>query len=92
LWLRWHVWQGENLICDGTQWSLDVRYEDGFWISYHGDNSFPENWVGLLNLFGIHDDDDQVERMGKVKAIEYYSPEDVPYPIDKIKRIIRRNL
>ena len=33
--------EGEDLICDGTQWSLDVRYENGFWMTYHGDNSFP---------------------------------------------------
>lgn len=48
--------EGEDLICDGTQWSLDVRYENGFWMIYHGDNNFPESWFGLLTLFGIHHD------------------------------------
>lgn len=134
--------EGENLICDGTQWALHVRYEDSFWIAYHGDNQFPENWFELLDLFRInHDDDngggdkekgkrkpddviyckvsfckggdaysyltedeslsvgdkvvvpvgdDKTERIGYVDAINYYLPEEVPYPLDKVKKIIRR--
>lgn len=131
--------EGEDLICDGTQWSLDVRYENGFWMIYHGDNNFPESWFGLLTLFGIHHDgngddekqerkpdeviycmvsfnkgginysyltddesisvgnrvvvpvgDDNTERIGFVDAVNFYLPENVPYPLDKVKKIVRR--
>ena len=138
-WRCSYLQEGENQILDGTQWSLNVRYEDEFWITYHGDNQFPENWFGLLDLFRInHDDDgdeenekrkpgeviyckvsfsigggsysyltddesisigdkvvvpvgaDHAERIGTVDAIDYYLPEEVPYPLDKVKKILRR--
>lgn len=133
---------GAYQILDGAQWSLSVRYKNGFWTSYDGDNYYPENWFGLLDMFGISHDcedddsdddeqdrnpgeviycsvsfnkggssytyltedesisvgdrvavpvgDDNAERIGIVDAINYYLPEDVPYPLDKVKKIIRR--
>jgi hypothetical protein len=130
-------------VFDGVQWSLSVRYENGFWISYEGDNHYPENWFGLLDMFGISHDcedndsdeddeqernpdeviyclvsfskggsaytyltedesiavgdrvvvpvgDDNAERIGIVDAIDYNLLGDVPYPLDKVKKIIRR--
>lgn len=142
---RYHYPQeDDNLICDGTQWSLDVRYEDGFWIAYQGDNRYPEHWFGLLDLLGVdHDDGDEddetghtgsnqkpgeviycmvtfskqgnayayrsddesisagdrvivpvgehnTERTGRVEAVNRYLPENVPYPLNKVKKIIRK--
>jgi ADP-ribosyl-[dinitrogen reductase] hydrolase len=147
-WRYQYPQEGDNIICDGTQWSLDVCYEKGFWVTYHGDNRYPENWFELLKLFGIdesdNDNDDEnegetnqdgnrrltdkvtycevslskhgaaysyltedrnisvgdmvivpvgennIERSGRVETVEHYFPEDVPYPLDKIKKIIRR--
>ena len=34
--------------------------------------------------------DDNTERIGFVDAVNYYLPENVPYPLDKVKKIVRR--
>ena len=43
-------------ILDGEQWSLTVRYADGYILGYAGSNAYPENWNELLDFFGIKRD------------------------------------
>ena len=47
-----------DMIPDGTQWSLFVRYEGFHGVMYGGDNTFPENWGAFLDFFGIEGDGD----------------------------------
>jgi len=46
-----YLQEGDMLICDGTQWSLFVRYEDSRVLMYGGDNTYPESWDALITLF-----------------------------------------
>ena len=55
--------EGENIICDGTQWSLFVRYDVARGVIYSGDNTYPENWDALLALFDIVYDDEDEEKL-----------------------------
>jgi ADP-ribosylglycohydrolase len=43
-------------ICDGEQWSLTIKYDDGFISEYSGSNAYPENWTEILDFFGIDND------------------------------------
>ncbi len=49
----------DMIVCDGTQWSLFVRYEDSCGKIYNGDNNYPESWDGLLAFFGIASDEEE---------------------------------
>lgn len=123
-------------VCDGEQWSLTVRYSDGYTLSCSGSNAYPENWKALLEFFGIDYDDgddedkrqpgeliycsvsldggktyyyttedesiaigdvvivpvgtDNTELKGEVENIEYFLPENVPFPLERIKTILRK--
>ncbi|MDI6605076.1 MAG: ADP-ribosylglycohydrolase family protein [Thermoanaerobacteraceae bacterium] len=57
-WKSEYPQEGDMIICDGTQWSLFVRYEGSRGLMYGGDNTYPENWEALLALFGIEYDDE----------------------------------
>lgn len=76
-WKSAYPQEADNLICDGTQWSLFVRHEGSRGIMFGGDNTYPENWNVLLNLFGIDDadgdsdDDDEDETERKPGEIIY---------------------
>lgn len=43
-------------ILDGTQWSLDIYYDDDTKCSFDGDNAYPYNFYDLNDLFGIEDE------------------------------------
>ncbi|MGI6730317.1 MAG: ADP-ribosylglycohydrolase family protein [Anaerovoracaceae bacterium] len=58
-WLPSYPQEGEMLVCDGEQWSLIVKYNDGTTLDISGDNTYPENWNVLLEFFGIDCDDDE---------------------------------
>lgn len=48
-------------VLDGTQWSLDIYYNDDTKCSYDGDNAYPYNFCDLTDLFGTEesmDDED----------------------------------
>lgn len=66
--------EGVNIICDGTQWSLFVRYEGTRGVMYGGDNTYPESWDNLLSLFDIvYDDEDDEKSERKPGQIIYCS-------------------
>ena len=46
-------------ILDGTQWSLDIYYDDDTKCSYGGDNAYPYNFCDLTDLFGIEEEIDE---------------------------------
>ncbi len=48
-------------VCDGEQWSLTVRYSDGYTLKSSGSNAYPENWDTLLTFFGIDSEKDTGE-------------------------------
>jgi ADP-ribosylglycohydrolase len=48
-------------VCDGQQWELIVGYDDGSVLSFYGDNTYPENWSELLEVFGLDDDEEDDE-------------------------------
>jgi ADP-ribosylglycohydrolase len=55
-WQMSYPQQGELRICDGTQWSLFVRYAGSRGKIYSGDNTYPETWAVLLELLSLADD------------------------------------
>lgn len=57
-WKSEYLQEGDMLICDGTQWSLFVRYGGSRGIMYSGDNTYPESWNALLALFGMEPDEE----------------------------------
>lgn len=135
-WLSDYPQEGELRICDGEQWSLTVKYDDGTQLNIGGDNTYPEKWSDLLEFFGIDydDEDGEVKRQpgeliycsvsldggktyyyttedesieigdmvivpvgadnneltGEVEDIEYFLPENVPFPLERTKTIIRK--
>lgn len=42
-------------VLDGTQWSLDIYYNNGKKASYDGSNSYPYNFCDLKELFGLYE-------------------------------------
>ncbi|OPX92508.1 MAG: ADP-ribosyl-(dinitrogen reductase) glycohydrolase [Pelotomaculum sp. PtaB.Bin104] len=56
-WLSDYPQEGEMLVCDGEQWSLTVKYDDGTELNIGGDNTYPEKWNDLLDFFGIDYED-----------------------------------
>ncbi|MDD4495266.1 MAG: ADP-ribosylglycohydrolase family protein [Eubacteriales bacterium] len=89
----WNTEYPNPCVCDGEQWSMTVRYSDGYTLSCSGSNAYPENWKVLLDFFGIDydDEDDEVKRQpgeliycsvsldgGKTY---YYTTEDEPIEI-----------
>ena len=75
-WLSSYPQEGEMLICDGEQWELAVTYDDGTVIRSGGDNTYPENWNALLEVFGIEQgdtgnyDDDEDDADDQVGALD----------------------
>jgi len=78
-WLSSYPQEGEMGICDGEQWNLTVSYDDGTVFGSGGDNTYPENWNALLEVFGIdygdtedsdvdEDDDADVEQPDNPQA------------------------
>lgn len=132
----WNDHYSNPYICDGKQWSLTVRYVDGYRLSCGGSNAYPNNWDALLAFFCIDNDkdDDETERhhgkliycsvsinggkayyyttddesiksgdyvivpvgadnnelQGVVEDVGYYSPENVPFPFNRTKAILRK--
>lgn len=137
-WLASYPQRGDMRVLDGEQWSLSVRYSDGYALHFDGDNTYPMQWEALLDFLGIEGEDedavperqtdelvfvsvrlgegrsywylseedslsvgdavivpvgtDQQELMGLVENIAYALPEHAPYPLEKIKRVIRRSV
>lgn len=138
-WLADYQQEGELRVCDGEQWNMIIKYDDGTQLKIGGDNTYPEKWNALLEFFGIDYDDednkddkykrqpgeviycsvslnggrtyyyttedesiqigdmivvpvgmDNNEMRGEVKDIEYFLPEDVPIPLERTKKIIRK--
>ncbi|MCR5352919.1 MAG: hypothetical protein K6D98_01280 [Clostridiales bacterium] len=76
-----HEWDGEYVnydILDGTQWSLELRLEDGSVKRYHGSNAFPPYWEELKKLFEPYFVGPSINENDKVKTMEWF-----------IRRIIR---
>jgi len=55
----WNADYSNPCICDGEQWSLNVRYADGNMTSSSGSNAYPENWNALCTFFGVDNGDDE---------------------------------
>ncbi len=72
-WLSSYPQEGEMQICDGEQWNLNITYDDGTVISSGGDNTYPENWNALLELFGINEEDEEQNDVQQVSVV-------VPFP------------
>lgn len=51
------------VVCDGTQWEIEIEFSNGHRrVKYSGDNSYPYNFDGFKQLFGLIDiseDDDE---------------------------------
>lgn len=134
----WNSDYNNPCVCDGEQWSLAVRYANGYSLSCSGSNAYPESWNALLEFFGIDSEDDEdecfkrkpgeiiycsvsledggktyyyttddesievgdeviipvgaanTELHGIVESVGYYLPENVPFPYDRTKAIIRK--
>jgi len=57
----WNASYPNPCVCDGEQWSLTVRYTNGFTLEYSGSNAYPENWNELLSVFGIDREDKETD-------------------------------
>ena len=45
-------------VLDGTQWSIDIEYEEGCKpVHIEGSNAFPYNFNDLLEFLGVDDED-----------------------------------
>ena len=97
-WLSSYPQEGEMGICDGEQWNLTVSYDDGTVFGSGGDNTYPENWNALLEVFGIdygdtedsdvdEDDDADVEQPDNPQAtvIPFPDFEKLKADVDKLR-------
>ena len=47
-----------NNVLDGTQWSIDIEYDNGRrTVHIYGSNAFPYNFSDLLELLGVEDEE-----------------------------------
>ena len=55
----------EDFIEDGYQWQISIRYKNGKFLDYDGDNRFPYNFDDLLDCIRIWLPDEEADRLHK---------------------------
>ncbi|WP_217437534.1 hypothetical protein [Paenibacillus sp. JMULE4] len=49
--IDWKPRYVDKNVLDGTQWGLEVTFENGTTIKRHGSNDYPPHWNKLIKLF-----------------------------------------
>lgn len=52
--IDWESRYDDFCILDGTQWGLEIRFEDGSVLERSGSNAYPPHWTKLLSVFKKH--------------------------------------
>ena len=73
--LQLEIWKDEYvdlLVCDGTQWDLDYKFQGQDVRHIYGSNDYPKDWMKLIDLleevhpaidFLCHDEDEDEEEL-----------------------------
>lgn len=55
----------EEFIDDGYQWQISIRYKNGKFLDYDGDNRFPYNFDDLLECIREWLPDEEADKLHK---------------------------